>query len=40
MFYQDQPLKQFNDLYKQILQLNAEIEKIKKQNRQAVEQRL
>jgi hypothetical protein len=40
MFYQDQPIKQFNDLYKQILQLNAEMEKIKMQNRQAVEQRL
>ena len=40
MFYQDQPIKQFNKLYKQILQLNAEMEKIKTQNRQAVEQRL
>jgi len=40
MFYQDQPLKQFNVLYQEILQLNAEMEKIKKQNRQAVEQRL
>ncbi|MEJ2899969.1 hypothetical protein [Acinetobacter sp. NS-4] len=40
MFYQDQPLKQFNALYQEILQLNAEMEKIKKQNRQAVEQRL
>ncbi|OTG75839.1 hypothetical protein B9T26_04920 [Acinetobacter sp. ANC 4169] len=40
MFYQDQPLKQFNALYQEILQLNAEMEKIKKQNRKAVEQRL
>jgi hypothetical protein len=40
MFYEDQPLKQFNALYQQVLQLNAEMEKIKKQNRQAVEQQL
>ncbi|CAB1208183.1 hypothetical protein [Acinetobacter bouvetii] len=40
MFYQDQPIKPFNDLYKQVLDLNAQMEKIKKQNRQAVEQRL
>lgn len=40
MFYEDQPLKQFNALYAEILQLNAEIEKIKKQNRKAIEQRL
>ena len=40
MFYEDQPLKQFNALYAEIVQLNAEIEKIKKQNRKAIEQRL
>ncbi|MCT8089424.1 hypothetical protein H0920_08420 [Acinetobacter sp. C_4_1] len=40
MFYQDQPIKQFNDLYKQVWQLNAEMEKVKKHHRQAVEQRL
>ena len=40
MFYEDQPLKQFNALYGEILKLNAEIEKIKKQNRTAIEQRL
>ncbi|TCH64043.1 hypothetical protein [Acinetobacter sp. ANC 4862] len=40
MFYEDQPLKQFNVLYQQVLQLNAEMEKIKKQNRKAVEQQL
>ncbi|OTG63944.1 hypothetical protein B9T25_13490 [Acinetobacter sp. ANC 4470] len=40
MFYEDQPLKQFNTLYGEILQLNAEIEKIKKQNRKAIEQSL
>lgn len=40
MFYKDQPLKQFNALYQEVLQLNAEMEKIKKQNRQAVEQQL
>ena len=40
MFYEDQPLKQFNALYQQVLHLNAEMEKIKKQNRQAVEQQL
>ncbi|WP_407305182.1 hypothetical protein [Acinetobacter sp.] len=40
MFYEDQPLKQFNALYQEVLQLNAEMEKIKKQNRTAVEQRL
>lgn len=40
MFYEDQPLKQFNALYQEVLQLNAEMEKIKKQNRKAVEQHL
>ena len=40
MFYEDKPLKQFNALYQEVLQLNAEMEKIKKQNRKAVEQRL
>ena len=40
MFYEDQPLKQFNTLYQEVLQLNAEMEKIKKQNRKAVEQKL
>lgn len=40
MFYEDQPLQQFNALYQQVLQLNAEMEKIKKQNRKALEQRL
>lgn len=40
MFYEDQPLKQFNTLYQEVLQLNAEMEKIKNQNRKAVEQRL
>ena len=39
MFYQEQPIRQFNDVYQQILQLNAEMEKIKKQNRQEIEQR-
>ncbi|OAL75992.1 hypothetical protein [Acinetobacter terrae] len=40
MFYEDRPLKQFNALYQEVLQLNGEMEKIKKQNRKAVEQRL
>ena len=40
MFYEDQPLKQFNAVYQEILQLNAEMEKIKKQNRKAIEQNL
>lgn len=40
MFYEDKSLKQFNALYQEVLQLNAEMEKIKKQNRKAVEQRL
>lgn len=38
MFYEDASLKQFNVLYQQVLQLNAEIDKVKKQNRKAVEQ--
>ena len=40
MFYEDQPLKEFNALYQQVLQLNAEMEEIKKHNRSALEQRL
>lgn len=40
MFYQDKAVKQFNTLYQDVLQLNAEMEKVKKQNRKAIEQRL
>ena len=40
MFYQDKAVKQFNTLYQEVLQLNAAIDKVKKQNRKAIEQRL
>ncbi len=40
MFYEDQAVQQFNTLYREIFQLNAQMEQIKKQNARAVEQKL
>jgi len=40
MFENAQAVKQFNALYKDVLSLNAQMERIKKQNIQAVEQKL
>jgi hypothetical protein len=39
MFYEDAPLKQFNALYQQVLDLNAQLQKIQQQNQQALEQK-
>ncbi len=40
MFYEDAPLKQFNQLYKEILQLNTHMDEIRQKNRSELKQKL
>jgi len=40
LFYEDEQVKQFNTLYQEVLQLNAEIEKIEQKNVKALKQEL
>ena len=40
MFYEDAPLKQFNQLYTEILQLNTQMDAIRQQNRTELKQKL
>ncbi len=40
LFYEDAQVKQFNTLYQEVLQLNAEIEKIEQKNVEALKQEL
>ena len=40
MFYEDNPLQQFNALYKEILALNSQMQRVEKQTQQEVEQKL
>ena len=39
MFYEDAPLKQFNALYQQVLDLNVQLQKVQRQNQKALEQK-
>ena len=40
MFYEDIPLQQFNALYKEILALNSQMQRVEKQTQKEVEQKL
>lgn len=40
MFYKDAPLQQFNALYKEILALNSQMQRVEKQTQQEVENKL
>lgn len=40
MFYEDEPLKQFNQLYSEMLQLNTQMDQIRQKNRTELKQKL
>lgn len=40
MFYEDAPLKQFNQLYTEMLALNAQMDEIRQKNRSELKQKL